>query len=343
MASSEAEGDAQLYALQQEQYRADSLASILSESEATNRVINVNGDNLVDSKACGCLCRRQKEAFCLNKIVTSRYNLLTFFPLNLMKQFSQMANLYFLLLTCMECIPAISDSGGYPVLAFPLSFVVGLSMIKDIYEDYNRHQSDNEENKRRAWVLRRAGAQFEDQGETPEDSQALFVPTPWKEIKVGSIVKVHENEHFPCDLVILNSSLPKGICYVETKNLDGETNLKHKQADREATKLAENDYAVARNFSLAEIECEKENASIYSFTGMLKVKGQACPIDIDNVLLRGSSLRNTEWIYGVAVHTGHDTKVMMNSTKSNTKMSKIERSSNRYIVMTISIQAILSL
>ena len=65
-----------------------------------------------------------------------------------------MANLYFLVLTCLQCIPAISDTGGYPVLAFPLSFVVGLSMIKDIYEDYNRHQSDKEENNRHAFVIK---------------------------------------------------------------------------------------------------------------------------------------------------------------------------------------------
>lgn len=165
----------------------------------------------------------------------------------------------------------------------------------------------------------------------------------WKNIKVGSIVKVCNNEHFPCDLVILNSSLPKGICYVETKNLDGETNLKHKQADREAIKLAQNDYSVMRNFTNAEIECEKENASIYTFTGMMKVRGKQFPIDIDNVLLRGSSLRNTDWIYGVAVYTGHDSKVMMNSTNSNVKLSKIEKSSNRYILYTILVQCILSL
>lgn len=112
---------------------------MLSESEATNRLIKVSADNVTYYKACRCLCQRRREAFKLNKIVTSRYNGFTFVPLNLMKQYSQMANLYFLILTVMECIPAISDAGGYPVLAFPLSFVVGLSMIKDIYEDYNRH------------------------------------------------------------------------------------------------------------------------------------------------------------------------------------------------------------
>jgi len=52
----------------------------------------------------------------------------------------------------MELIPEISDSGGVPVLALPLSFVVGLSMIKDIYEDYTRHKQDNDENNRKVQV-----------------------------------------------------------------------------------------------------------------------------------------------------------------------------------------------
>jgi magnesium-transporting ATPase (P-type) len=41
-------------------------------------------------------------------------------------------------------------------------------------------------------------------------------------------VKILEDEYIPADMLILNSSGPKGTCYVETKNLDGETNLKIK-------------------------------------------------------------------------------------------------------------------
>jgi phospholipid-transporting ATPase len=87
-----------------------------------------------------------------NQIVTSKYNFLTFLPLNMMLQFSKMANFYFLVLSVLECFPLVSDSSGFPVLLFPLSFVVGLSMIKDIYEDYQRHRSDSEENNRKAVV-----------------------------------------------------------------------------------------------------------------------------------------------------------------------------------------------
>ena len=62
--------------------------------------------------------------------------------------------------------------------------------------------------------------------------ESKLVKAEARNIKVGMLVKVHENEFFPCDMYVLNTSLKKGICFVETKNLDGETNLKHKQVDK---------------------------------------------------------------------------------------------------------------
>jgi phospholipid-transporting ATPase len=192
--------------------RADSMASVLGEEHFNFRTLNVNKPNTKTVRSFIC-CSKNIQIFPDNKIITSKYNFLTFLPLNLWLQFSKMANLYFLLLAIMECFPTISDSGGVPVLAVPLTFVVGISMIKDIYEDYMRHRSDKEENNRVVEFVN-------DLGEIEK--------TRWKEIRVGQILKINENQYFPCDMVILSSSLPKGICYVETKNLDGETNLKHK-------------------------------------------------------------------------------------------------------------------
>jgi hypothetical protein len=57
-----------------------------------------------------------------------------------------MANFYFLLMMVLELIPETSDSEGKPAILIPLSFVVGLSMIKDLYEDVKRHLSDRSEN-----------------------------------------------------------------------------------------------------------------------------------------------------------------------------------------------------
>ena len=181
--------------------RADSMMSVVSQSEDNLRTINVNRENKKKHKICFCLSHIS-STFKDNKIITSRYNFLTFLPLNLMLQFSKFANLYFLVLTIMECFPLISDSGGVPVLAMPLSFVVGISMIKDVYEDYLRHRSDSEENNRQ---ILKGKTHDEKQLEIQRgmNSKPQFQKVPWHSIKAGQIVKVHENEYFPCDLMIL--------------------------------------------------------------------------------------------------------------------------------------------
>lgn len=127
-------------------------------------------------------------------------------------------------------IPAISNSGGTPVNLMPLAFVVAVSMIKDIFEDKKRHDSDNIENNRKINVGNHENGTFEEK--------------LWSEIHVGQIVKVKQDEYFPADLILLNSSAPKGICYIETKNLDGETNLKHKTSIKQLIEIAKDDGSV---------------------------------------------------------------------------------------------------
>ena len=105
------------------------------------------------------------------------------------------------------------------MMLVPLSFVVLVSMIKDIFEDLKRHQSDNQENNRKVLVA--------------DPEQGVFKEVIWRNLHVGMIVKIFADQFFPADLVLLNSSAPQGIAYIETKNLDGETNLKHKQGTKE--------------------------------------------------------------------------------------------------------------
>lgn len=54
----------------------------------------------------------------------------------------------------------------------------------------------------------------------------------WKEVRVGDIIHLSNNETVPADILLLRSSDPSGICYIDTGHLDGETNLKQRQVVR---------------------------------------------------------------------------------------------------------------
>lgn len=160
-----------------------------------------------------------------------------------------------------------------------------------------------------------------------------FVDTRWKKLRVGDIIKVCKDEYFPSDLLLLSSSYEDGVCYVETMNLDGETNLKLKHALDVTTHL--NDEKSLQKFR-AMVKCEDPNENLYSFIGTLQYEGKEYPLSLQHILLRDSKLKNTEYLYGVVIFTGHDTKVMQNSTDPPSKRSKIERKMDKIIYILFS-------
>ncbi|CAG9326533.1 unnamed protein product [Blepharisma stoltei] len=260
--------------------------------------------------------REEPSNFKPNGISTCKYNLLTFIPKNLWLQFQKLANVYFLAIAVLQVIPQISVSGGIPNILLPLLFVLTLSAIKDLLEDLKRRRADKEENSRivEYWT---------------NDGWKLIA---WKKLHVGDIVKVKKNEYFPTDLVLLTSSESSGICYIETKNLDGETNLKHKLSLKQTHKIfTEAGEGVLNRFE-TEIKCEDPNAMIYQFKGTILINGVTIPITPEQFLLRGSSLRNTDWIIGISVYTGHETKIMLNSSNAQSKFSAVEHQMNRQVV-----------
>lgn len=132
----------------------------------------------------------------------------------LFEQFSRLANLFFLLTAIIQQIPGVSPTGRFTTIT-PLSFVLGVSALKELLEDWKRHQADRQVNNRLVKVLR----------------EGTFQTVRWVDVRVGDVVKVLNNQFFPADLVLLSSSEPQAMCYIETANLDGETNLKIRQVD----------------------------------------------------------------------------------------------------------------
>ncbi|XP_008787943.2 putative phospholipid-transporting ATPase 9 [Phoenix dactylifera] len=257
-----------------------------------------------------------------NYVSTTKYTLATFIPKSLFEQFRRVANIYFLVSGCLSFTPLAPYSAVSAIL--PLIIVIGATMAKEAVEDWRRNQQDSEVNNRKVKVHRQDGN---------------FDYTEWKKLRVGDIVKVEKDEFFPADLILLSSSYADAVCYVETMNLDGETNLKLKQSF-EATSDLQADSSF-QDFQ-AIIRCEDPNANLYTFVGSMELKDQQYPLSPQQLLLRDSKLRNTDYIYGAVIFTGHDTKVMQNATDPPSKRSKIERKMDKIIYLLLSALVLIS-
>ncbi|QEU59569.1 Dnf1/Dnf2 [Kluyveromyces lactis] len=166
----------------------------------------------------------------------------------------------------------------------------------------------------------------------------------WKSVSVGDIVRVHNNDEIPADIILLSSSDSDGACYVETKNLDGETNLKVRQSLK-CSHMIRNSRNITR--TKFKVESEGPHSNLYSYQGNLKWVDRETgleknePVNINNLLLRGCTLRNTKWAMGIVVFTGPDTKIMLNAGITPTKVSRISRDLNLSVFMNFALLFVL--
>ncbi|XP_041931097.1 phospholipid-transporting ATPase IA isoform X3 [Alosa sapidissima] len=256
----------------------------------------------------------QFTKFCSNRVSTAKYNVLTFLPRFLYSQFRRAANSFFLFIALLQQIPDVSPTGRWTTLV-PLLFILVVAAVKEIIEDLKRHNADSVVNKKETQVLRNGAWEI----------------VHWEKVAVGEIVKAANGDHLPADLVILSSSEPQGMCYIETSNLDGETNLKIRQALQITTEIRDIDSLMRLS---GRMECESPNRHLYEFVGNIRLHGHSTvPLGPDQILLRGAQLRNTQWVHGIVVYTGHDTKLMQNSTRPPLKLSNVERITNFQILV----------
>lgn len=264
--------------------------------------------------------------FRTNKIRTTKYNIFSFFPKSLLYQFVRFANVYFLITAVIQSIPYVSPLNPFSAI-LPLIFVLGVSMVREGVEDYSRYRTDCEINDSKATILK----------------NGKWTEVQWKEIFVGDFIRIKNEERFPTDILVLSTSYKKeskGACFIETASLDGERNLKPKCAIPEVMNLIDQ-----KGYEGLEgkVICSHPNPHLHSYDGVIELDGKQYAINAKQLLLRGASLRNTEYIEGLVVYTGHDSKVMKNSENARNKTSKMESLMNNLIMRLLILQALLYL
>uniref|UniRef100_A0A8D0XAE6 Phospholipid-transporting ATPase n=1 Tax=Sus scrofa TaxID=9823 RepID=A0A8D0XAE6_PIG len=210
------------------------------------------------------LCIKESK-YANNAIKTYKYNALTFLPMNLFEQFKRAANFYFLVLLILQAIPQITTLAWYTTLV-PLLVVLGITAIKDLVDDVARHKMDNEINNRTCEVIK----------------DGRFKIAKWKEVQVGDVIRLKKNDFIPADILLLSSSEPNSLCYVETAELDGETNLKFKMALEATHQYLQNENSLA-NFSWYLYDGEDATPSyrgFLNFWGYIIVLNTLVPISL---------------------------------------------------------------
>ncbi|KAI0256565.1 phospholipid-translocating P-type ATPase [Lactifluus subvellereus] len=187
-------------------------------------------------------------------------------------------------------------------------------------------------------VLEEKGAhQVPEPQDVDSDDDSAAVPRPhwgrttWEDLHVGDFVKIVDHENIPADILICATSEDENVAFVETKNLDGETNLKSRNAVPALTHLR-TAVACADAKNVFEVECGRPEASMHNLTAAVAINGERHPADMQTTLLRGTVLRNTAWVIGIVMYTGLDTKLVLNAGGTPSKRSKVERQMNPMVL-----------
>ncbi|ERE72428.1 phospholipid-transporting ATPase IK [Cricetulus griseus] len=271
----------------------------------------------------GFLWWRQKK-YKSNAIHTAKYNFFSFLPLNLYEQFRHTSNLYFLLIIILQSFPEISTLPWFTLFA-PLVCLLVIRATRDLVDDIGRHRSDNIINNRPCQILR---------GKS-------FLWKKWKNLCVGDVVCLSKDSIVPADMLLLASTEPSSLCYVETADIDGETNLKFRQA------LMVTHHELTSPKKMASFQgtviCEEPNSRMHHFVGSLEWNNRKYPLDIGNLLLRGCRIRNTDTCYGLVIYAGLDTKIMMNCGKIHLKRTKLDMLMNKLVILIFMSMVVVSL
>lgn len=285
-----------------------------------------------------------ERGFISNRLRSAKYTPLNMIPKALYEQFKRISNFYFLIIAIISFLPNVSPTSPFANV-LPLLVVVGFGFARDVYEDLNRAADDRRQNGQQRLIMARIPESIQAKSKqlalvSPDFAHTLQAAklepdlhrtVASRNIAVGDIVLVRKGQVFPCDLVLLHSALEGGVAYVSTANLDGESNLKRVIVAGSTSHITNPSQLAALK---GKIRAQAPVTSLHDFEASMTLAGEnPVPLDSANLLLRGSILRNTDYIYGIAVYTGFDTKVALNMRHPPSKMGSVERKLNWVVLM----------
>ncbi|SMN19211.1 similar to Saccharomyces cerevisiae YMR162C DNF3 Aminophospholipid translocase (flippase) that maintains membrane lipid asymmetry in post-Golgi secretory vesicles [Maudiozyma saulgeensis] len=327
---------------------------------------------------------RTDRPYICNSITSSRYTLYSFLPKQLYAQFSKLANSYFLLVSILQMIPGWSTTGTYttiiPLLAFmaiSMAREAWDDFCRHLLDKEENRKLCNLIKKDTTFKNERFSSTLTDASRTniasKNDSNSSsgesvgslntyftnfellktrhgvdITPEKWKNLKVGDFILLKQDDWVPADVLLLTTDGQNGESYIETMALDGETNLKNKHPHPELHKLTSSTSGLAH--INAQVTVEDPNVDLYNFEGNLELLDsknntvKKYPVGSDNVIYRGSIIRNTKNVIGMVIFTGEETKIRKNALRNpRIKSPKLQKDINLIIAFMVIIVIFISL
>jgi len=244
---------------------------------------------------------KDNKKFGNNKIVTTKYSIISWFPKSLLLQFNRFANLYFLMITILTFFPFSPETPGSTLATFV--FVLILTMIKEAIQDYSRFKYDLLNNNK---IVKK-------------HCKGQWIDSRSEDLVPGDIIKVNKDEEASADILIISCSNTNGICYIDTKNLDGEIHLKEKICVELLKEINEDELSNIQG----NIKCDAPNENLNLWEGFMCINDNMSVVTQSSLLLKGCYLKNIDYAIGIIIYTGNSTKIMKNNKKRKFKVTKI--------------------
>ena len=261
--------------------------------------------------------KQTKKKMTSNKIRTTKYRPWNFIFLSIWFELNKFTNLYFLITTIIQSIPSISTLDPITMIVpFLLILVVGL--FREAVEDLLRFGRDRSINRSQARVF--------------DPSEGAIKLKYWSDIQEGDLVFLIDGEETPADLLLIYCKSSTSFAYIETSNLDGEKNLKCKVPIR---KYSDNLCFSQPEVEFLEVSYPEPVSNFYLFEGFAIDGDSKVCLSKDHFLPRGVFVKNTEYLLGLALYLGGETKIMMNNKRRKNKVSSTEKMMNTYVLILV--------
>lgn len=272
----------------------------------------------------------QISPFVSNQVNSSRYTWLSLVPKSLFEQFQRSANIWFLIVSIFQLVPLEMNPASSFSTILPLCILISITLLKDTYNTFQFLRKDSVTNNSlySHW------------------NGFMFAQIKCKDIIVGHLLKINENEKAPADVVILLSSNSETSLFVDSSQISGENNLVMKKVCKEIQMFCNSvDPEVVLKKLVGLVKFEQPSSDFNSFNGKLNIDKYPKTIELtsDNMLYRGSKFLGTEWVLGLAIYTGLETKTYLNTQRPKKKISRMEKTVNKWVIYILCVLLLLVL